>query len=353
MRFGLTDAQHRIQRTARKLLSARSPIQRVREAAESATYDPELWAEIVELGWAGIALAEEYGGAGYGAAELNVIAEELGYALAGTPFLGSAVAGQAIAIAGSQSQRDQWLPGLASGNVRGCFAVAGPDGTAHLVPDADTADVFVVLSPDWTEGQLLTREQAHVVTVSTVDGTRRYGDVSGAGESLVADRCSEALDRALVVVSAEMVGISQRALDMGVAYVKDRHQFGQPVGAFQGVSHRCVEMLRATETARSATDYAAWAADADGERLAEVAAMAKLTASQAARDVTAANIQVHGGVGFSWAGDPHWLFKRALLDSQYLGGPDAHRGRLARLTAQRLRGGARLAERFEPNAKQE
>ncbi len=144
------------------------------------------------------------------------------------------------------------------------------------------------------------------------------------------------VDRAAVAVSAELVGLSQRALDLTLAYVKERQQFGVPVGAFQAVAHRCAQMLLETESARSATYFAAWAADADPERLPEAAATAKAAASQAGREVTASAIQAHGGIGFTWEADVHWLYKRAQLDAALLGGASAHRQRVARLVAQRL-----------------
>ena len=159
--------------------------------------------------------------------------------------------------------------------------------------------------------------------------------MSGAGEPLAGDAAA-AIDRAAVAVSAELVGICQRALEMGVAYVKDRKQFDTPVGAYQAVSHRCAQMLRDTESARSTTYYAGWAADAEPERLPEAAALAKAASSEAGREVTASNIQVHGGIGFTWEADAHWLFKRAQMDSALLGGAGAHRARLARIAAARL-----------------
>ena len=137
-------------------------------------------------------------------------------------------------------------------------------------------------------------------------------------------------------MAAELVGVCQRALDMTLAYVKERKQFGVAVGAFQAVQHRCAAMLLHTESARSATYFAAWAADAEPERLPEAASLAKAAASTAGREVTAGAIQAHGGVGFTWEADVHWLFKRAQVDAALLGGATAHRARLARLAAARV-----------------
>jgi alkylation response protein AidB-like acyl-CoA dehydrogenase len=123
---------------------------------------------------------------------------------------------------------------------------------------------------------------------------------------------------------------------MTVAYVKDRKQFGVPVGAYQAVSHRCAQMLLETEKARSTAAFAAWAADSDPDQLAEAAAMAKAAASDAGRDVTASAIQAHGGIGFTWEADVHWLFKRAQLDAALLGGAKRHRARIAEILADRV-----------------
>jgi alkylation response protein AidB-like acyl-CoA dehydrogenase len=162
-----------------------------------------------------------------------------------------------------------------------------------------------------------------------IDPTRAYGRVRAAegGETLEGD-VAAALDRAAVVVAAELVGVCQRALDMTVQYVKDRKQFDVPVGSFQAVQHAAALMLRDTEGARAAVYYAAWAADAQPEDLPTAAAMAKAAASDAGRSVTNAAIQLHGGIGFTWEADVHWLFKRAQLDSALLGGAAAHRARI-------------------------
>jgi alkylation response protein AidB-like acyl-CoA dehydrogenase len=294
----------------------------VREAAENDAYRPELWREIVELGWPGIAVAEEHGGQGLGAVELAVLAEELGYACAATPFLSSAVAAAVIQACGTDEQRGRWLPGLVSGEH-----TAGV-GAAELAADVVGAGVVVLLDGD--EARLLEAPEAEAIT--SIDSTRRYGSVTGAGEPLGPG----AADRVRAALAAEVVGISQRALDMTLAYVKDRKQFGVPVGSFQAVSHRCAQMLLHTESARSTAYFAAWAADADPERLPEAAALAAAAAAEGGREVTASAIQAHGGIGFTWEADVHWLYKRAQLDSALLGGARRHRQALARMVASRV-----------------
>jgi alkylation response protein AidB-like acyl-CoA dehydrogenase len=328
MNFDFTDDQHDIKRTARDLLAKRSGFDKVREQAEAKAYDKALWAELVELGWPGIAIAEEHGGQGLGVVELAILAEELGYAVASTPLLGTAMAGLAIQAAGSEEQQARWLPALAGGEATGAMGHAD-----QLVPDAGEADVIVVVE-DGTP-RLLAREDADIDVVDAIDPTRRHAKVRGDGEPLPGDAAA-AVDRALVAVAAELVGVSQRALDMTVAYVKDRRQFDTPVGAYQAVSHRCAQMLLHTEGARSATYFAAWAADAEPDRLPEAAAVAKAAASDAGREVTASAIQAHGGIGFTWEADVHWLYKRAQLDAQLLGGGRTHRAAIARLLAARL-----------------
>ena len=189
---------------------------------------------------------------------------------------------------------------------------------------------------------MLTPADADVEAVAAIDPTRPAARVSaapGAGEPLPGD-ARPAIDRALVAVAAELVGLCDRALAMTVDYVKERKQFGVPVGGYQAVSHRCAQMLLDTESARTATQFAAWTADAAVERLPEAAAMAKSAASSAGREVTAAAIQLHGGIGFTWEADVHWLFKRAQIDAALLGGAASHRARLAALVAERTAGAA-------------
>jgi len=146
----------------------------------------------------------------------------------------------------------------------------------------------------------------------------------------------DALDLSAVLVSAELVGICRRVLDMTVEYVKDRKQFGRPVGSFQAVQHRCAQMLLLTEGARADTYFAAWAADAERGRLAEAASLAKSAASKAGLEVTASAIQAHGGIGFTWEADVHWFYKRAQLDAALMGGSGFHNQRLTGLNAERI-----------------
>jgi alkylation response protein AidB-like acyl-CoA dehydrogenase len=334
MDFGLTDDQREIQRTARELLSERAKPERVREHAESARMDSELWRELCELGWPGIAVAEEHGGQGLGCIELSILCEELGRSLAPVPFLPSAMAAAVIEYGGSPEQRERWLPSLASGETIGALGTA-VDGTSELVVSGADAQVIVLVEDDGS-ARVLSCDDAEVTPLASIDPTRSAARVSAqdSGEAL-ADGCA-GLGRALVAVSSELVGVCERALEMTVAYVKERKQFGVPVGAYQAVSHRCAQMLLETEKARSTAAFAAWTADADPARLAEAAAMAKASASEAGREVTAGAIQAHGGIGFTWEADVHWLYKRAQLDAVLLGGAKRHRARLAAILAEQL-----------------
>jgi len=337
MDFGFTDDQREIQRTAREMLAGRAGAAHVREHAEARTTDQALWKELSELGWPGIAISEQHGGQGLGQIELSILCEELGRVLAPVPFLPSAMAATVIEQDGSDEQRSRWLPGLASGETIGALG-SESDGVAELVIGASEAGVFVLIDPDGA-GRIVSREEADVSPVDSIDPTRSSAQVTfsaDAGEPVGDGGACAGLGRALVSVSAEMVGVCDRALGMTVEYVKDRKQFGVPVGAYQAVSHRCAQMLLETEKARSATAFAGWTADADPERLAEAAAMAKALASDAAREVTASAIQAHGGIGFTWEADVHWLYKRAQIDAALLGGAKRHRARLASILAERL-----------------
>ena len=320
MDFDLSQDQQEIKAVARELLTARSPWAKVREAAEAKAYDDALWRELAELGWPGIAVGEAHGGQGLGAVALAVILEELGYACAASPLLSAATAAAVIDACGTDEQRRRYLPALAAGE-----ATAGV-GTRELCADGAVHQLGVVAVEQDEHG----RAGADVEALDPIDSTRRFAAVRGGdGQALAAG----AADRVRAALAAEVVGVCQRALDMTLAYVKERRQFGVPVGAFQAVSHRCAQMLLGTESARSTAYFAAWAADADASRLAEAAALAAAAAADAGRDVTGSAIQAHGGIGFTWEADVHWLYKRAQLDAALLGGARRHRAALARIAA--------------------
>jgi alkylation response protein AidB-like acyl-CoA dehydrogenase len=328
MDFGFNDEQQEIQRTAREFLSARFTPEKVRELAESRSYDDALWSEISELGWPGIAIDEEHGGQGLGMVELVILCEELGFACAPIQFLSNAAAGLFIDAAGSDEQRGRWLPGIASGETLGAAAFT-PEEDA-VVPDAQGAAVLVL--PQGDDGVLVERSAADVKPLELIDSTRSYAQVEASGGDPLPDaHLHRGADRLMVAIAAELTGIAQRAMEMAVAYAKEREQFGRPIGSYQAVSHRCAKMLLDTEEARSLTYYAAWTAGAEPESLPLAASMAKARASDAAWEVAASALQVLGGIGFTWEHDLHFLLKRAKVTGELMGSAREHRERVAGL----------------------
>ena len=361
MYFDLTDEQQAIKATAHDFLASRFKSDRIREiAASESGFDESGWKEMAELGWAGLALPEEWGGQGLGIVDLAVLFEELGYALAPSPLLSNTIAGLAIAAGGSDEQKERYLRPLAAGELRVTpalvdagatsepleFAMAAEadgdavvlDGEKTLVMDAASADLFLVATADGARH--LVEKDADGVTLipeESIDLTRRLSSVRFEGVRVAPENTlpGEAADyfpvfhRACVAVAAESTGVAQRALEMSVAYAKDRQQFGRPIGAYQAVSHRCAQMLLETENSRSAVYGAAWAADAEPESLPLAASTAKAYASDAGWRVPDAAIQVHGGIGFTWEHDLHFFLKRGRANAATVGDAKWHRERVA------------------------
>ena len=327
MNFDFNDEQQAIKRTARDFLAQRYRAEKVRELAEAGEYDDSLWGQIAELGWPGIFIDEEHGGQGLGIVELAIVMEELGYALAPSPFFSNVAAGLVIAHAGSDDQKARWLPGIASGEARGALGLV-TNGSA-IVPDADSAELIVLV--DGESATVVEASSARIEPVRALDNTRRFSRVESDGGEAVEGDVRAGLDRAQVALAAELVGVAQHAMEMAVEYAKDRKQFGRPIGAYQAVSHRCAQMVKDTESARSLTYYASWAADNEPESLPLAAAMAKAAASDAGWDVTSSSLQVHGGIGFTWEHDLHFFLKRAKSDGHMLGGTSEQRERVAEL----------------------
>jgi alkylation response protein AidB-like acyl-CoA dehydrogenase len=332
MNFDFTDDQQAIKSTAHDFLTSRFKPEKLRQLAEAGEYDDGIWAEMCELGWPGIFIGEEHGGQELGVLELGILSEELGYALAPSPFLSNAAAGLVIQHAGSDEQKASRLPGIASGEARGTVAYL-KDGVAELVPDADTADFIVAV--EGSSASIVDASAAEIEPVDTIDSTRRFSRVrlqNGGGEDLPGD-AGPTIGPIAVAIAAELVGVSQRAMEMAVEYAKDRQQFGRPIGAYQAVAHRCAQMLLEVESARSATLYAGWAADHEPETLPLASAMAKAYASDTGWRVTAASLQVHGGIGFTWEHDLHFFLKRAKADAHLFGTASEHRERVAELAS--------------------
>ena len=329
MDFGLSDEQQEIQATAREFLASRFKPEKVRELAESdSPYDEALWKEMCDLGWAGIALPSEHGGQGLGVVELVILLEQMGYALAPSPFISNALAGALIATAGSEEQKAAWLPGITSGEARGSAALT--PGPEPVVGAAEGAAVLVLNDGDGA--RIVEAASATLERLDTIDTTRAYFRVSADGGEALPGDLGPAVDAGSVALAAELVGVAHRALDMAVEYAKEREQFGRPIGAYQAVSHRLADMLWAVEEARSLTYYAAWTADAEPESLPLAASMAKARASDAAASVAHDAIQTFGGIGFTWEHDVHFLLKRAKVSAQLLGTAGQHRERVAALS---------------------
>ena len=330
MNFDFTDDQQAIKRTANEMLAARFKPERVRELAEAGRHDDGAWKEMAELGWAGIFIDEAHGGQGLGIVELVILMEELGYALAPVPFLSNAAAGLALQFAGTDEQKERWLPGIASGEARGTVGVVR-DGEARLVPDADSAEVIVLIGLDGSAG-VVPASDADIESFEGLDPTRRFARVrADGGEPLGGDPFA-AGDRIATALSAETVGVAQKAMEMAVEYARDRKQFGRAIGSYQAVSHRCAQMLLETEGSRSAAYYAAWCADSEPESLPAAASMAKAYSSDAGWRVCGSSLQVHGGIGFTWEHDLHFYLKRAKTNAILYGSASEHRERIAELT---------------------
>jgi alkylation response protein AidB-like acyl-CoA dehydrogenase len=329
MNFDLNDEQQEIKRTAHEFLASRFKPEKVRELADADSYDDGLWNQISELGWPGIAISEDDGGQGLGMVELAVLLEESGYACAPSPLLGTAGAALVISAAGSDEQRSEWLPKLATGEATGAFG-GFADGSSTVFCDLPRADVVVTFDG---EGALLApASEVDFEAFKAIDSTRSYGLVSeAAGERLPGD-VDAGRDRLAVAISAELTGIAQRTLEMATDYARERQQFGRPIGAYQGVSHRIAAMLLGVEESRSLTYFAAWTADAEPDSLPMASAMAGARSADAGWEVPASALQVLGGIGFTWEHDLQFWLKRGRVAGRMLGTPRAHRERVAELS---------------------
>ena len=357
MNFGFTDDQQAIKRTAREFLKERYPAATVRRLAEEERgFTEEQWQEVAELGWPGVIVPEDSDGLGLGTVELVVIAEEMGYALAPTPWFSTTAATLMLVAAGTEAQRERWLGALARGEARGTLAVwdehAGwapdhselePDADGKLtatkiaVPDAGSADFLIISGADGRHWLIETSDSG--VTISpeeAIDPTRKLFRVElsraaaeplqGAGEAI-----ARAYATVVTMLAAENVGVGQRAMEMAVTYAKDRAQFDRPIGSYQAVSHRCAQMLLEVEGSRSLCYWAAWALDHEPDTGPRAGSMAKAYAGDAGFRVTASALQVHGGIGFTYEHDLHFFLKRAHANAHAFGDSRWHRDRVADL----------------------
>ena len=350
--FDFSADQKALREQARKFLGEHASSTRVRRILEGAApYDAELWRGMGEMGWMGTAIPEPLGGAGFGHLELCVIAEELGRSLAPTPFASTIyLAAEALLLAGSDAQRKRWLPRIAQGDAIGCLALAeGPQvatpanlatradagrltGVKVPVADGDVADFAIVLASEGAgraslflvdlKGPGVTR-----AAVATVDPTRSHARMAldGApGELLGAagqgwPLAERLLDRAAVLVAFEQIGGAQASLEMAREYALGRFAFGRQIASFQAIKHKLADMYVGVELARSNAYYGAWALTKDAPELPVAAAAARVAASEAYYQAAKENIQIHGGMGFTWEFDCHLHYRRAKLTGLMLG----------------------------------
>jgi alkylation response protein AidB-like acyl-CoA dehydrogenase len=364
--FGFSEEQEELRRSVRRFLEDKSPITEVRRLMETTEgYDASVWSQMAnQLGLQALGIPEELGGAGFGYVELGIVFEEMGRSLLCAPYFATvALAANAVLTSGDESAMKQLLPGIASGETIGTLALtedsgrwdldavtctareAGDDwaleGHKMFVIDGHVADLILVVArtdagislfgvkgdaTGLARTPLATMDQTRKQARLTFEGTAAWliGSDGAAGAGI-----GKTLDLAAVALAAEQVGGAQRCLETSVEYAKTRIQFGRPIGSFQAIKHKCADMLLEVESAKSAAYYAAWAAAEDSDELPVVASLAKAYCSEAYFHAAAENIQIHGGIGFTWEHDAHLYFKRAKSSELILGDPTYHRELLA------------------------
>jgi alkylation response protein AidB-like acyl-CoA dehydrogenase len=365
MNFAFTEEQEELRNVVRSFLEDKSPESAVRELMETDDgYDTGVWSQMAEqLGLQSLTIPEEYGGQGFGHVELGIVLEEMGRALLCAPYYSTVVlAANALMQSGNDDAKKQHLPGIADGSTIATVAIAeasgkwNPEGIQMeatesggkwtltgekmFVTDGATANLIIVAARAnggihlfTVEGDAsgLSRE-----SLSTMDQTRKQARLTfdNTPASHLADTndfamLSTILDLAAVGLANEQVGGAQFVLEMAVQYAKDRVQFGRPIGSFQAIKHKCADMLLEVESAKSAAYYASWCASEMNDELPSVASLAKAYCSEAYFHCAAENIQIHGGIGFTWEHPAHLYFKRAKSSELLFGDPAYHRELLA------------------------
>ncbi|MGV9865512.1 acyl-CoA dehydrogenase family protein [Rhodococcus koreensis] len=360
-----TDERVELRVTARKFFEKYSPESAVRELIESGRpFDRAVWDAMAgQLGLQGLAVPEEYGGAGFPFVDLQIVLEEMGRALVCSPFLSSAVlAPQALLASGDRNACARYLPALADGTTIAALAFTDHrgqwrpdddsvtarrvgnrhvlDGRRDFVLDGAVADVvFVVASSERGPGLYavsaetsgLTREPLETLDLTRSQAVLRF---EGAPAELVGTEggaeaaVGAALDAGLSALAAEQVGAARRAMELSVEYARVREQFGRPIGSFQAIKHKCADMLLDVETATSAAYAAGHGIDESSDEAALLASLAKAHCSEAFSHVAAEMVQVHGGIGFTWEHSAHLYFRRAKGDEMLFGAPTCHRERI-------------------------
>ncbi len=366
MNFAFTEEQEELRKTVRQFLEAKSAETAVREQMETdAGFDAAVWSQMGEqMGLQGLIVPEEFGGSGYGYVELGIVLEEMGRSLLCAPFFSTVVlAANTLIHSGDAAAQAAHLPGIAAGTTIATLAFTEPsgkwdesgittqasaagdgwtlNGTKMFVLDGHTASLIIVAARTGKGVSLFTVDgDASGLTrtaLSTMDQTRKQAKLEFAntpatligteGEGwTVLDRV---LDLAAVGLAAEQVGGAQKVLEMAVEYAKVRVQFGRPIGSFQAIKHKCADMLLEVESAKSAAYYGMWCAAELNDELPSVASLAKAYCSEAYFHATAENIQIHGGIGFTWEHPAHLYFKRAKSSELLFGDPTYHRELLA------------------------
>ncbi len=374
MHLQLTEEQKLLKESVAKFCKTELPTETVVKLAENEPtgLTPELWQKITEQGWIGVLIPEQFGGLGLGVTELGIIMEEMGRALVPGPFFSSAaLGGPALAFGGSDALKNQWLEKIASGQTVATLALLeksgqlgarhvkikaekNPDGSYSLngkklfVPDLIAADLIIVAArtskgEDGTTLFLVEKnsEGVRAKADKLTDMTSRSGVLTLKDVKVPADRIVGELDQgwktveqvlrvANVCVSASAVAGSEKIFNQTLAYVRERQQFGVPVGSFQAVKHPLANLFAEIESARSAYHYAAWGVDAQTSDAPSAVATARLTCAEAYRRTTLDCLQAHGGIGFTWEYDLHLYLKRAKHYQYFLGVPEDYEAVVAR-----------------------
>jgi len=364
MNFDFSDDQKLLRKTARQFLDEHAPLSLCRAVFESdAVYSDTLWHSMAELGWQGTAIPEEYGGSGFGRLEMAVLAEEVGRTLAPVPFSSSCyLAAEAILLAGTEAQKQEWLPKLARGEAIGTFAQAeeiGTPGTTQTkltrgklkgrklaVADGMAAHFAIVTARSGKDLvlALVDLNAKGVVRTATqsIDPSRSLAtiDLSGASGQLLGDGPIDAsvvprlLDRAAVLTAFEQLGGATRAFELTREFTLGRYAFGRSVASFQAIKHRLADLYVEIELARSNCYYGAWALGNDAPELGVAACGARASATDAFELAGTEMIQLHGGVGFTWEYDCHLFYRRAKWLGTILGSAHQWRDQLiTRLSA--------------------
>jgi alkylation response protein AidB-like acyl-CoA dehydrogenase len=372
MDFGFSEEQELLRAEVRKLLDARSPLEQVRKTMETGPgYEPDLWRELAELGWLGLTIPEAYGGAGLGWVDLVVLLQETGRSLFPSPLISTTLAASAILATGSEEQKQRWLPSLADGTRIGTLALVeasdslAPTGIALLgkvdgdafvltgqkkfVADAGAANLFVVAFRTGSGPQDLTLgvidAGAPGVKAShwaTIDATKRLGTLSLEGARIPKsailgepNRGWPAIERLFdlgaIAVTAELTGAADAAHSITTQYAKDRIQFGNPIGKYQGVKHPLAEMYVDLESTKSLLYYAAWAVAESPSEVPRSASLAKAYGTDAFTRIGIDGVQLHGAVGYTAEYDIQLYLKRAKWARPAFGDSDYHYERVARL----------------------